>query len=92
MKTAKYLMTTTEEISSCKRSLLHDMVNKSVDDLTPVEKNRLYEVLIEFEDVFAEKSDDMGRTGAVKHSIDTGTSPRVRQQCRRVPPFRREQA
>ena len=42
--------------------------------------------------MFAENSDDMGRTGAVKHSIDTGTSPPVRQQCRRVPPFRREQA
>ena len=35
---------------------------------------------------------NMGRTGVVKHSIDTGTSHPIRQQCRRVPPFRREQA
>ena len=34
----------------------------------------------------------MGHTGVVKHSIDTGTSHPIRQQCRRVPPFRREQA
>ena len=81
-----------EEVSSRKRSLLHDIANKSAGDLTSEEKNRLYEVLMEFADVFAENSDDMGRTGAVKHSIDTGTSPPVRQQCRRVPPFRREQA
>eukprot|EP00731_Ephydatia_muelleri_P018416 Em0011g456a len=79
------------EVSSCKRGLLHDMADRSADDLTSEEKNRLYELLVEFADVFAESSDDMGRTG-VKHSIDTGTSHPIRQQCRRVPPFRREQA
>ena len=75
-----------------KFSLLHDMANRSAGDLTFGEKKRLYDVLIEFADVFAESSDDMGHTSAVKHSIDTGTSARVRQQCRRVPPFRRERA
>eukprot|EP00731_Ephydatia_muelleri_P003189 Em0001g3189a len=80
------------EVSSCKRGLLHDMADRSAGDLTSEEKNRLYELLVEFADVFAESSDDMGRTGVVKHSIDTGTSHPIRQQCRRVPPFRREQA
>eukprot|EP00731_Ephydatia_muelleri_P038438 Em0760g4a len=80
------------EVSSCKRGLLHDMADRSAGDLTSEEKHRLYELLVEFADVFAESSDDMGRTGVVKHSIDTGTSHPIRQQCRRVPPFRREQA
>ena len=80
------------EVSSCKRGLLHDMADRSAGDLTSEEKNRLYELLVEFADVFAESSDDMGRTGVVKHSIDTGTSHPIRQKCRRVPPFRREQA
>ena len=80
------------EVSSCKHGLLHDMADRSAGDLTSEEKNRLYELLVEFADVFAESSDDMGRTGVVKHSIDTGTSHPIRQQCRRVPPFRREQA
>ena len=48
-----------EEVSSRKRSLLHDIANKSAGDLTSEEKNRLYEVLMEFADVFAENSDDM---------------------------------
>ena len=61
-------------------------------DLTCEEKNCLYQLLVEFADVFAENSNDMGRTGVVKHSIDTGTSHPVRQPCRRVQPFRREQA
>eukprot|EP00731_Ephydatia_muelleri_P008908 Em0004g1246a len=68
------------------------MADRSAGDLTSEEKNWLYELLVEFADVFAESSDDMGRTGVVKHSIDTGTSHPIRQQCRRVPPFRREQA
>ena len=75
-----------------KCSLLHYMANRSAGDLTFEERKRLYEVLIVYADVFAGNGDDMGRTNAVKHSIDTGTSPPVRQQCRRVPPFRREQA
>eukprot|EP00731_Ephydatia_muelleri_P038117 Em0659g1a len=59
------------EVSSCKRGLVHDMADRSAGDLTSEEKNRLYELLVEFADVFAESSDDMGRTGVVKHSINT---------------------
>ena len=42
-----------EEVSSRKRSLLHDIANKSAGDLTSEEKNRLFEVLMEFADVHA---------------------------------------
>ena len=105
MKTARYLAGDNEEVSSRKCSLLHDIANTSVGDVTSEEKNRLYKVLIESADVVAENS-DMAR--CCKHSIDTGNYPpparppppppplppptSVRQQCRRVPPFRREQA
>ena len=45
-----------EEVSSCKRSLLHDMADRSAADLTSEEKNCLFKLLIEFADVFAENS------------------------------------
>ncbi|KAL5496176.1 hypothetical protein EMCRGX_G012414 [Ephydatia muelleri] len=44
------------------------------------------------ENVFAESNDELGRTNMVKQSVDTGNNPPIRQQFRRMPPFRREQA
>ena len=49
-----------EEVSPCKRSLLqHEMADRSASDLTTEEKNCLFELLIEFADVFAENSNDV---------------------------------
>eukprot|EP00731_Ephydatia_muelleri_P034765 Em0075g18a len=44
------------------------------------------------ENVFAESNDELGRNNMVKQSVDTGNNPPIRQQFRRMPPFRREQA
>ena len=60
-----------KEVSPSKRSLLHDLADRSAGDLTSEEKNCL---LVEIADVFAENSNYMGRTGVVKHSIETDTS------------------
>ena len=72
--------------------MLQEMVERSASDLTPDEKEKLYQLLLECADVFAESSAEMGRTNLIKHSIDTGNEHPIRQPCRRVPPARREQA
>ena len=69
-------------------------MERSASDLTPDEKEKLHQLLLECADVFAESSAELGRTNLIKHSIDTspGNEHPIRQPCRRVPPARREQA
>jgi hypothetical protein len=47
------------------------------------QKNRLAEMLKSYSDCFSLNSDDVGRTSIVKHTIETGHHPPVRQRCRR---------
>ena len=56
------------------------------------EKEMLLALLLEYHDLFAEGSQDLGQTGRVQHKINTGTAPPIRQQVRRIPQFRRQEA
>ena len=49
-----------------------------------------YHLLLEYVDVLASTA-DLGRTDKLRHHIDTGSSPPVRQPVRRVAPCRREE-
>ncbi|KAL5517078.1 hypothetical protein EMCRGX_G002547 [Ephydatia muelleri] len=53
--------------------------------LTEKERDAAVALLSEFKDVIALGDDDLGRTGIVQHSIETGSSQPVRQQGRRLP-------
>eukprot|EP00731_Ephydatia_muelleri_P009833 Em0005g419a len=48
-------------------------------------------LLLEYGDIFASSSTDLGRTGALKHCIKTGDSNPISQPVRRLPPHRKEQ-
>ena len=48
-------------------------------------KNDLLKLIREYRSVFAEKGQALGRTGIVKHTIDTGESRPIKQPPRRVP-------
>ena len=50
------------------------------------EQQELLLLLDEYRDVFAQTSEDLGRTAIVKHFIDTGDSPPIRQRPYRVSP------
>eukprot|EP00731_Ephydatia_muelleri_P000931 Em0001g931a len=80
------------KVSESKSKLLWEMVQNSAADLSKEEKDMLYHVLMAYADVFAESNGELGRTNMVKQSVDTGNNPPIRQQFRRMPPFRREQA
>ncbi len=74
-----------------KQELLRGVVENAGKDLTPHQRSQLYNLLLGYSDVFAGSSADLGRTGKLKHHIDTGTSAPIRQHPRRVPPARREE-
>ena len=79
------------ETTSDHRSTLWGMVDK-VDDRLSREEEQLYALLLDYSDIFAQRSDDYGRTGRIQHRIDTGDSQPIRQQAQRIPSFKKDEA
>ena len=61
---------------------LHDLYNRSAENLNIQQRNRLKNVLIKTKKYFATSDDDYGYTDKVEHDIDTGDVPPIRQKCR----------
>jgi hypothetical protein len=61
------------------------MMNKVTANVTNEEKKKLKALLEENRDVFSLSEFDIGRTGLVKHYIDTGNARPFQQQLRRHP-------
>ena len=80
------------ETTSDHRSTLWGMVDKVDDRLSQEEKEQLYALLLDYSDIFAQRSDDYGRTGRIQHRIDTGDSQPIRQQAWRIPSFKKDEA
>ena len=53
-----------------------------VEGLDSQEKKELSNLLMKYIDIFAQNSSDVGRTGKIRHSIDTGSSAQIRQPVR----------
>ena len=49
-------------------------------------------VLVEYQDIFATHKYDLGLTNLVKHNIDTGDHPPIKQNPRRLPLVQTEEA
>ena len=80
-----------QEISDDHRSRLWELANQTGDHLTPDQKEQLFTLFLEYADLFATGPDDFGRTGRLQHRINTGNAQPIRQQARRIPPFRKEE-
>ena len=52
--------------------------------LSALENNRLNELLLDYKDIFAKSSLDLGRTSVVEHKIDTGNAQPIKQSPYRV--------
>ena len=59
-------------------------VDLSSTNLTEEQKVQLQSLLSEYRDIFALTPEELGRTGLVKHRIDTGDHPPLRQRPYRV--------
>ena len=71
---------------------LADLIERSGEFLSPPEKEALHQVVMESVDVFSCKGEPLGRTGEVKHQINTGSALPVRQGPRRLPFHHRREA
>ena len=68
---------------------LWEMVSKIGDHLSVRDKEMLFSVLLDYADVFSLHPGNIGRTGEIKHHLDTGDTQPIHQLPRRVPQARR---
>ena len=71
---------------------LNDLLEKSSQDMKTEQKAAVAALLTSFADVFFSTLDDIGRTGVVEHSINTGSVSPVRRPARRLPIHQRAEA
>jgi hypothetical protein len=79
---------TKQDETSCVGGLpehLEQLYSKGCQNLDEVNQRKLKELLIEYEEVFSAHDLDMGKTGLIRHSIDTRDAHPVKQRLRRVP-------
>ena len=82
-----------EDISEQKQKMLRDMMEDCAasEELTPEQRDQFHLLLLANADVFSNDAHPCP-TNLVKHRIDTGSSPPIRQPMRRVAPHKREEA
>ena len=74
------------------KTALWDIVNRSDTELNKTQQQSLYQLLLQYTDIFATGQHNLGHTTVIKHQIDTGNVPPICQQARRVPPVHRQEA
>ena len=70
---------------------LKEMAERSTADMEGDDKDKVVDLLVKYQDVFSSSEFDIGRTTWVKHSIETGEAPPIRQCLRRSSPEQREE-
>ena len=71
---------------------LQTLYEASVQELPQEYHAGVADLLTEYQDVFSTGDDDLGRTGIVKHRINTGNAPPIRQKPRRLAPAMQAEA
>ena len=82
---------TIPEASDDKREVLWQLAQDCGTGLSAGERDIFYDLLLTYADVMASSTADLGRTDRLRHHIDTGDSPPIRQPVRRISPHRREE-
>ena len=55
------------------------------ESLTDIQTEQLYQVLLMYANVYPENDSNLGHTGVIKHTINMGSAPPIRQSPRRIP-------
>jgi transposase InsO family protein/predicted aspartyl protease len=71
---------------------LQALWERSIANLTPEQGMEVKRLLQKHQAVFAKNKNDLGRTNIVQHRINTGNSAPIRQQPRRVPLAKKDEA
>ncbi|CAG2208326.1 unnamed protein product [Mytilus edulis] len=64
---------------------LQDLLDRTSDELTSKDKQKVKSLLIENQNLFASSDVDLGRTNLVKHEINTGNARPFKEPPRRTP-------
>ena len=65
---------------------VHESVIVDETNLTPGQRKEIDELVVEYQDVFALDSRELGSTDLAMHVIDTGDSQPIKQAARRATP------
>ena len=68
-----------------REKLLLEQIDLQVDHLSVEQKSHLIQLIVKYSDIFALGPHEVGTTGLVKHVIDTGNHPPVRQPVCHTP-------
>ena len=79
-------------VTAQKQQILWQMVEQCKKNLSTEQKEQLYHLLLANADIFVDGSDKLEQTNCVKHVINTGDHPPIRQPYRHIPASRGEQA
>ena len=91
MEAVAVVAATSASETTPKQQLIEDMVKQIGAHVSSAQRDQLLQLLLEFSDIFAASSSDLGHTKLVKHHIDTGNAHPIHQQARRVPLSKREE-
>ena len=80
-----------DDLSREKQKFLWDLVEKNGAQLLDCQKDKFYNLLINYSCIFATSDLDLGETSKLRHCIETGNAAPVRQAVRRLPPARRKE-
>ena len=61
-----------------------------IGKITEKQKEKLDKLIKENEDIFSRDKSDLGRTGIIKHTIDTGNTKPIKQRSYRITPKEKE--
>ena len=70
---------------------LKDLYERAKQGVEEKHHNDIAKLLSEYQDVFAKSDTDIGRTNKVKHGINTGDHPPLKERPRRFPPKEQEE-
>ena len=65
--------------------ILQDLYNRACEGVDVKQRKHVRKFLIRHSEIFAKDDKDFGRTDLVKHNINTGLKPPIRQPLRRTP-------
>ena len=66
-----------KKVSPTKQQVLSKMVEKCASDLTVEQKEQLFQLLLEYANIFSEDG-ELGCTNRITHSINTGSAQPIR--------------
>ena len=64
---------------------LQDLLDRTCEGLTEDQQEKVTQLLIKWQDIFARTKLELGRTHLAEHEIDTGSVAPIKQRVRRLP-------